>query len=171
MELKNDLAQKLTLRAILLRNSQISIAPDFDPLIPNQLLEGQFRRLPELTITGREMHTQPDDKVFKICGFVFPFEFRFVQPGEAGKIDLSDDEIIVASIKAEILVDYLFDGESFPSQEELITWAQSAALVQAWPYWREFCHNTLIRAGLPMALMPMLIMNQKADSSEEESKS
>lgn len=163
MELHNELTNKLTLRAILLRNSQVLIDSSFDPYLHNPFLDGQFRTSSEIPIRLQET-TLADGQVIKNCGFIVSFEFRYIKRMEKDSKGALDGEEIFASIQAEILVDYFYSGESIPSEEDVAAWAQSAALVQAWPYWREYCHNMLLRTGLPVALMPMLLPEESDKS-------
>lgn len=148
-----------TLRAIYLRSSTTRLVDGFDPTMPGQALAGTFRT-GNGQVDCRETEVEQDNvrSTIRTCAFTSNFEFAYTRPSEANA-PRSDGEIeksLLAQITAEITVDYLFNDQEFPDAESLQKWGLSNVLVHAWPYWREFCHATLLRMNLPVTLIPML---------------
>jgi len=154
-----------TLRSIYLRNSTTRLTAGFDPTIPGQPLAGVFRTH-DGQVECRETEIEQDGQrsLVRSCAFTTAFEFAYTRPLETG-LPQSDDDIektLVAQITAEITVDYLFNHDQFHDQAALQKWGASNVLVHAWPYWRELCHNTLLRMNLPVTIMPMMQIAQHA---------
>ena len=64
----------------------------------------------------------------------------------------------VVRINAIFASDYLIAPNSGDlSEEDTKAWANSAALMHSWPYWREFSHSTMMRANMPVVLVPMMV--------------
>lgn len=150
-----------TLRSIYLRNSSTRIDDHFDPLIPGQHLDAVFRT-GEGRVDCRETKfaQQNDNSEIQVrsCTFTSRFEFAYTRQVN-GDAPLSDEEIeklLVAQITAEISVDYLVNLPAFPGQDELSKWATGNVLLHAWPYWREFCHSTMLRMNLPVTMIPLV---------------
>lgn len=154
-----------TLRSIYLRNSSVEIAETFDPTIPGQMLSAIFR-----TTDGRvdckettfEQNNQ--QQIVRSCAVSSRFEFAYIS-GDPNNPPQSDEEIEkaqIAKITAEITADYLYNRETFPSQEDLQKWAASNAMLHSWPYWREYCHSTLLRMNLPVTIIPMIQFQEKS---------
>ncbi len=147
-----------TLRAIYLRNSNTFMAPGFDPTIPNQPLIAFFRTM-DGTVDCRETTFEQDGvkSTLKSCTFTARFDFAY-RIATTEEIDQSDDALektTVARISAEISADYLMNADQFPPEEDLQKWGQSNAMLHTWPYWREFCHSTMLRMSLPATIIPL----------------
>ena len=149
--------RQFSLRAIYLREGLQWISDSFDPSLPGQGLSGQFR------ISGHQMEVQeaienvPNAIPIKTFRVTSSFEFRYLNIPEDEQIDVEDEsKHLVAKISARITVDYLIETPDTPPKEKLEKWASSNALLHTWPYWREFCHSTLLRMSLPVIVMPMM---------------
>jgi hypothetical protein len=124
-----------SLRAVYLREGKQWMSDDFDPMLPGQPLSGQFM------VSGHKFELQeaveniPEAKTIRSFRVALGFAFRYlnIQMGTQLK-----------------------EGE----EEKLEQWASSNALLHCWPYWREFCHSTLLRMNLPITMMPMMEVNQ-----------
>lgn len=146
-----------SLRAIYIRSSHMEMATSFDPTAIH-LIDGQFRVLDGNVEcrTQSVLGTDGQSSTLKLCLFTTPFEFRYTIHGETtGEGDTLAE---AAKISAEVAADYLVNGDEFPPIEELNKWKASSVLLHTWPYWREFCHNSLLRMNLPPALIPLLNM-------------
>lgn len=150
----------LQLNAIYIRSSRTELAPTFNPTIPGQEVAGEFRMNP--CETPSEIVVGPKDSpTSTILAFVSSFEFRYSRVAEDAdrSVPLNLDDVC-ATICVDIAVEYLLQGE-MPSPEQLKAWAASASLNHAWPYWREFCHSTMVKMQLPVSLVPLLNMQPK----------
>jgi hypothetical protein len=140
-----------TLRSIYVRNSSTRTDDHFDPLLPDQQLMAIFRT-GEGRCDCREIkYTENDkDNVIRSCAFTTRFEFAYRRPTD-GDQPISDEDIekfIAAQITADITLDYL------------IKWAHENVILHAWPYWREFCHSTMLRMNLPVTMIPLVQLVQ-----------
>lgn len=151
------------LRAIYIRQSRLHMAENFDPMVPGQALHALFRTNQQFHLISRATETQGGDPD-RSAIFVLGFEFRYTRSPEAespptqitSSEGSAEDSNLIAEITAEIAVDYQISSEGVPSQDVIQNWATRAAMIHAWPYWREYCHTALLRMGLPVSLMPML---------------
>jgi hypothetical protein len=153
-----------SLRAVYLREGRQWIKDDFDPVIPGQTLFGQFRATGHRIESQEAIENIPDAKPILTCRFTTNFEFRYLNasPDNQTEEEKVNGNFLVAEISARFTVDYLIGTPEFPPAEKLEQWASGNALLHCWPYWREFCHSTLLRMSLPVTMMPMMEVNQKA---------
>ena len=161
-----------TLRSIYVRNSSIRTDEHFDPLVPGQQLKAIFRT-GEGRVDCREVTFVENDQegIFRSCAFTTRFEFAYVRRTE-GDEPVSDEDIekaIAAQITVDITVDYLISLQTFPDGDALSQWAQGHVIFHAWPYWREYCHATMLRMNLPVTIIPLLQMTPNGDAAHEKS--
>lgn len=151
-----------SLRAVYLREGRQWIRDDFDPLLPGQPLSGQMKVAGHRIQVQEAVENVPDANVIKSCRVTMDFGFRYLNI-DAKELpeDEDDDQYMVAEISARITVDYVLQSSETPPQEKLEQWANNNSLLHCWPYWREFCHSTLLRMNLPITLMPMLQLDKK----------
>jgi hypothetical protein len=161
---KKQKQRPFLLRAIYLREGKQWMSDSFDPMIPGQPLFAQTKSSGRSVAIQEAVENTPDAKAIKSCRFTSNFEFRYLnrQPDEKLK-DEDDRQFLVAEISARITVDYLIGTDETPPKEMLDHWSASNALLHCWPYWREFCHSTLMRMHLPITMLPMLEINPKED--------
>lgn len=151
------------LRSIYIRESHVTMATEFDPLLANQQLHA-INKIESGKVQTREEVIEVDGvkKTFKSCTFVTVFQFCYIKIENGASQEtisaLNPDENFAAKIIAEIAVDYEVVDDEFPDKEKLTGWASSNSLMHCWPYWREFCHNTLLRMNLPVTIIPLLNM-------------
>jgi len=146
-----------TLRGVYLRGSHISFENNFDPLLPGIQLTGTHRianqictlRVANIKAEG----AQPSS--IRSALFVTTFEFRYL---DGAKVIESATDGSLATVSAEFAADYLLNRPEDPTQDEMNAWGASNVLLHTWPYWREFCHATLLKMSLPGAVMPMLVL-------------
>lgn len=169
---KKDKKTKISpfsLRAVYLREGKQWISENFEPLIPGQTLFGQFRIAEhkielQMTVVNNAINNE-EAKPIHSCRITTNFKFRYldaVPNEEEGGAD-ENNKHLVAEISAHFVVDYLIKTIEAPPQEVLEKWAKTESLQSCWPYWREFCHATLLRMNLPPTIMPMMELNQSTD--------
>jgi hypothetical protein len=56
----------------------------------------------------------------------------------------------------ELVFSYPADTSPLPSSEELQAFANTSALMNCWPYWRELVQNMVARMNLPPFVVPLL---------------
>lgn len=154
----NNNVLQYALRDIYLRESHTKLGLGFDPTIGGSELTGEFRVLGGETECRTQDTVTPDGtkQTLLTCVFTTRFEFRYLR---AGQVDPATHEpIVAAEITADITTDYQCNTPDFPEEANLVKWGQSNVLLHAWPYWREFCHSTLLRMRLPVTLMPLVGM-------------
>lgn len=148
-----------SLRAIYIRDSSTWMDPRFDPLVPGQQLSAVFRT-GEGSVDCREttMQTEDDQISIRSCTFITRFDFAYRRTEEMPTPPTEEDieKSLVAKISVEIAADYLVNTPDFPDGDALQRWGNSNALLHTWPYWREFCHSTLVRMNLPVTIIPMV---------------
>ena len=156
-DVKVPLPTPFLLRSIYIRSSDCQLDENFDPLPPNQQLMG-FSKFEDGQVRNQEnkFEIAGNSESVKSCLFTTKFHFGYKVVGTE---PLTDDTPFVANISAEIAADYQVTTSDFPDQEKLNQWAGSNFLLHVWPYWREFCQNMQVRMGLPVTLVPMLILN------------
>ena len=148
------------LRTIYVRESSTKFDEAFDPLKPGQQLSAQFKSAPHSYFVTGEVAEDGVTKVPQSYTFVTRFEFMYM----LGDAILPDDPTApiegkaVASISADIAVDYLKNPQApEPTEEEALAWGGGSALLHAWPYWREFCHSSMLRMNLPVLIVPFMV--------------
>lgn len=158
-----------TLRSVYLRSGQQSISESFDPLLPDQQLIGKFRVAEQRFTCQEATAVIPGAETIRSCVFVTRFEFRYLSPSATESLqtenetenEAEDESHVIAEISANIAVDYLINTPEMPVPADLEKWGANNALLHAWPYWREFCHSTMLRMNLPVTMMPMISIGQK----------
>lgn len=161
-----------TLRSIYLRNCATWMDKEFDPLLPGQELLAVFRT-GEGRVDCRESSLQENNGEikFRSCTFTTCFDFAYTKAGE-NNTSQSDEDIekaLIAKVSAEISVDYIINTPDFPDQENLHRWGNGNVVLHAWPYWREFCHSTLLRMNLPVTMIPLVQFSTGLSPAQQES--
>ena len=161
-----------SLRSIYLRNCATWMDKNFDPLLPGQELLAIFRT-GEGRVDCRESSLQGNNGEikFRSCTFTTCFEFAYTK-ARKNNTSQSDEEIekaLIAKVSAEISVDYIINTPDFPDSENLHRWGNSNVVLHAWPYWREFCHSTLLRMNLPVTMIPLIQFSTGSGQTQHES--
>lgn len=149
----------LALQAIYLRESHCRIAEGFNPTLPGTELMPVFRSAEgRVACNATTFHDENGEHQVKWCGFVSRFQFAYVRAGSDGTFP-PDDELeqhIAAEISADIAADYTVVSGDFPEMEDLKRWGAQNVMLHSWPYWREFCQNTMLRMSLPVTMIPLI---------------
>ncbi|MDD2776767.1 MAG: hypothetical protein PHU06_12490 [Gallionella sp.] len=152
------------LRSIYLREASQWMSDGFDPSLPKQALVGQFRATGHKIEVLEIIENTANAETIRTCRVTSNFDFRYLSTPPDIQPDVQDDsKYLVAKISAHITVDYLITSDEIPPQEKVQQWASTSALLHCWPYWREFCHSTLLRMNLPVTMMPMMEVNHKVE--------
>lgn len=69
---------------------------------------------------------------------------------------------LLARVDAGFVIVYRLTPGDRPSDEDLRAFAQANGVFNATPYWREFLHSSLMRAGLPPIIAPVLKLGPEA---------
>lgn len=153
-----------SLRSVYWREGKQWMAESFDPMLPGQQLFGQFKTSGHRVEVREAVENIPDAKPIRTCLITTNFQFRYLNAHlDKPSKDDENGKSLVAEISARITVDYLIGTPETPSKEELEHWASKNALLHCWPYWREFCHSTLLHMNLPVTVMPMMVIENKKD--------
>lgn len=155
MESQSALSLKLKLANIRIQSINANLAFEFEPNMPGQHLQSRVGIAGQQI--GRSETSSPIDPDAVSFIFVTKFEFKFfnlptadaVLPGEL------DQYPLVATIQAEIAAVYMGQSLNGLDSTALNVWGIRNAVLHQWPYWRELCHSTLTRLGLPVVLMPI----------------
>lgn len=94
-------------------------------------------------------------------------------PPEGGatgpKPDSAPEQALVGRVKARFVVLYELSDGPTPSSEDLAAFARENGVFNITPFWREFLHSSLMRAGLPTILAPVMKLDQPdADESADQ---
>lgn len=159
-----QIAHPFSLRAVYLREGREWISEKFDPVLPGQGLFAQFRISGHKIEVQEAVENKADATPIKSCRITTNFEFRYLDtPPKEQEETGAEDEHLVAEISARLTVDYLIGTPETPPKELLDSWAKTNSLLHCWPYWREFCHSTLLRMHLPVTMIPMMELNQSEE--------
>jgi hypothetical protein len=145
------------LRAIYIRRSEVSLSDDFDPLLPGQTMRGKFRITEGTSKVEQVEALTGDRKVYSSCAITTKFDFQYIGALPATAPDQTvDGNSVLASISAEITAHYSIPEDKLPTDEMVARWHGSTVIGHCWPYWREYCQNTMLRMNLPVMIMPMI---------------
>jgi len=158
-------------RAIFFRGCEWKMDDDFDPLRAGQPLLGHFAVAPK-SYTAATLHIDaPEPREVRAYAFATTLDFTY----RLGEADKTYDEAaveklkIVASMSATLVADYLLaDRADQPDAAVLENWLRGPSLAHIWPYWREFCHSTMLRMNLPVTIIPLMVMGPKPERPAPE---
>lgn len=146
--------KKLAIKMVYLSGSETKLCNNFDPLVPDQELIGQFRIGTE-SIDMKEIVF--DDSPQRFVRFHVSAGMRYLKGPISTDVDEEKIETIVASeITALFVAEYAIVGDEELSEKCLNEFGRVNAPFNVWPYWREFCQSTCSRMSLPTTVIPML---------------
>jgi hypothetical protein len=73
-----------------------------------------------------------------------------------GKRETTGDTEIQVDASFELRYSYPLDTQPVPTPDELQAFADTNALMNCWPYWRELVQSTVTRMNLPPITVPLL---------------
>lgn len=150
------------LQAIYL-NDGVAALHDFDPLRPDQKLFGRFSSSTQDYWINFEGAGDGVDAIARSCTFATKFDLMVnLAPTAAAPVDM--EPVKAATVSATLAARYLFSSElATPTVDEIEAFGRTSALVHQWPYWREFCHSSLVRMHLPLMMVPLLVLPNAYD--------
>jgi hypothetical protein len=169
MDTPESTPHAFTLQAIYIRDSQIRLVNGFDPMVPNQSLNGQLRCTPKESYCRIVPSSVEPGASTTLCAFKTEFEFQYLTPHSDNRpIEHADtDKNLAAQIRAEMVAEYIVSGTDFPSGERVASWAVNNVVLHCWPYWREYCQSSMQRMGLPVTMVPLFHFNRAAAPPEK----
>lgn len=157
-----DTARKLDIQHVYISASNSSFHNDFDPLMPNQMLTGQYTintvRIDLKTLTDEESNvTHRFLRCYVQAGMRY---FLGEQPTDE---EMQNEAWIKSKLASEISAIYCVEYSIRPdvelTSEENAEFGRVNVPYHVWPYWREYCQNTCNRMNLPVSVVPMLIID------------
>jgi hypothetical protein len=139
-------------RGIYVRRAASTLANDFNPLNAGQQLGGQIESIQQVIGESRDDRNE-------LAGLLFitTFKFTYRLIPEAGRVQATPEDLLVAEIEAEFAGEYADIPEGYV-REEIEQFGARSVMAHLWPYWREFLHSQLNRMSLPTVSMPPLFM-------------
>ncbi len=159
----------LSIHMVYLHTSKSKIYNDFDPLIPNQELIGQFN-ISVKSYTKKELQDDNDVK-HKFLDYKTEARMRYfkgpIQEELKDNIENIEngDKLIVAEIVALFTSSYVIKNYEELPHEAILEFGRLNVPYQIWPYWREYCHSTCARMSLPVSMLPMFSINKTTENS------
>lgn len=167
-----DTAKKLNIQSVYISSSNFTFHNNFDPLIPNQLLTGQY----SISTIGIDVTTVTDVETKGTQDFLRCYvqaAMRYIL-GEPTEEELRSEELIKSRVASEIsaiyCILYAINPEVKLTDDEKAEFGKNNAPYHAWTYWREYVQNTCNRMNLPVTTVPMLIIDtvQKKEGNSKE---
>lgn len=158
----------LSIQMVYLHASEAKIYNEFDPLIPNQELTGQFD-INTKSCTKKELHGE-NGVEHKFLVYQTEARMRYLKGSiqQEPKEDLENSEqlekLVVAEIVALFTAEYLIKCDEELPHEAILEFGRINLPHQIWPYWREYCHSTCSRMSLPVSILPMLSINKSTEN-------
>lgn len=154
-------AKKLNIQQVYLSASSSAFYNDFDPLMPNQLLTGQYIintvSTDVKTVTDAETKLTQD---YLRCYVQAGMRYLLGEPTDE---ELKDEELVKSRVASEITaiycVMYSINPEVKLTEEEKEEFGKTNVPYHVWTYWREYVQNTCNRMSLPVTTVPMLVID------------
>lgn len=151
--------ENLRIAMVNLHSTETRLHNNFDPLIPNQKLQGQFR----IGAIESELKTLVNEKGEKqrFIRFYVETMMRYVKEPVSKEVQ-EDEELLsgqlASSIKAKFVAEYHIVNDVDIPEEALAEFGKYNVPHNIWPYWREYCQSTCSRMALPVIVIPLLQM-------------
>ena len=165
-------AKKLNIQQVYLSASSSAFHNNFDPLVPNQLLTGQYI----IHTVSTDIKPKTDVQTNTTQDFLRCYVqagMRYIL-GEPTQEELKNEDFVKSKVASEIsalyCVIYSINPETKLSEEEKEEFGKNNVPYHVWTYWREYVQNTCNRMNLPVTTVPMLIIDvvQKTEDSKKE---
>lgn len=155
----------LSIHMIYLYSGDTKIHNDFDPLMLNQELIGQYGISPK---SCRLKETQDIETGENYRFLVYKTEARMRYLKGSNPQELSEtleneeqlSKLIAAEINATFVSEYLIKSNEELSEDAISEFGRINVPHQIWAYWREYCHSTCARMSLPVSILPMFSINK-----------
>jgi hypothetical protein len=154
---------------VYLHSTETRFCNNFDPLVPNQELIGQFN-IAVKSCSLKEIKEESGAK-HQILVFQTEASMRYLKapiPEELKDAQDSDEQLeklMASEIIANFVSEYVIKGIDAEElgKEATFEFARVNVPHQIWPYWREYCHSTCARMSLPVSILPMYVINKEKD--------
>jgi preprotein translocase subunit SecB len=83
------------------------------------------------------------------------FRVRAEIDAAAGGAEGASHDAAPVQIRAVYILRYRVPGEVTPSKRDLSLFAETNAVLNIWPYWRQLVHDMSVRMELPPILLPL----------------
>lgn len=163
-----NIARKLDLQSIYLHASSSAFLNEFDPLIGNQQLSGQFK-IDTLRVDKKSIFE--DTATHQFLRYFVQAGMRYIK-GLPSDDEMKNEEWVKSNLASEITaifcVEYLIKSEEDLSNDEIKEFGRVNVPYHVWPYWREYSQNTCVRMSLPATMVPMLIIDTTPKPTDSE---
>lgn len=163
-----DTARKLDIHTVYISASSCMFLNDFDPLLPSQMLTGQYA-INTVSISRKNLINEIEKIQARYIRFHVQASMRYMK-GEPTDEQMKNEEWVKESTASEInavyCVEYAIKPDIELTEEEIGAFANVNVPYHVWPFWREYCQNTCNRMNLPVSMVPMLIIDQKQKTEE-----
>jgi hypothetical protein len=140
------------IRDVYIRESTLQMDKDFDPTVPGQQLNLQFRvQAEEFFLKSLPGTTDHEVNLFRVH---IRAGLRFLL---AEKTTGSEAQV-AAELTALFVSDYRITAQPPPEDSALAEFAKHNAVFNIWPYWREFLQSMCLRHRLPNVILPMFTL-------------
>ena len=152
-------SENLRIAMVNLHSTETRLHNKFDPLIPNQRLQGQFK-IGAIESELKTVINEKDEKQ-RFVRFYVETMMRYVKE-PVSKEAQEDEELfsnqLASSIKAKFVAEYTIVNDMDIPEESLAEFGKYNVPHNIWPYWREYCQSTCSRMALPVIVIPLLQM-------------
>lgn len=158
----------LSIHMIYLHSTDAHLQNDFDPLYPNQQLEGQFS-ISTKSYYFKELQYGNSIK-HKILVYRTEARMRYLKGPVSDELknDMENEEqldkLVASEIVAEFISEYIIKCDEELPQDAVLEFGRINVPHQVWPYWREYCQSTCARMSLPVSMLPMFVINEKTEN-------
>jgi hypothetical protein len=152
-------SENLQVVMVYLHSTETKLHNNFDPLISNQKLNGQFRINTKKIELKNVINESGENQQF--IRFNVEAIMRYVMPPISKEVQDNEDLLskqLASSIKAIFVAEYRVVNDLEIPKEALAEFGKFNVPYNVWPYWREYCQSTCSRMSLPVIVIPLLRM-------------
>jgi len=159
----------LAIEMIYLHSTNVRMCNDFDPLISNQQLVGQYN-IDTKSYCIKELQVEENGVKHRFLNYQTEARMRYLKGPISDDLKNPENEaqlekLIAVEIIAVFASEYLIKCSEDLPEGAILEFGRFNVPHQVWAYWREYCHSTCARMSLPVSTLPMLTMN-KATSGD-----
>lgn len=152
----------LSIQMVYLHSSEAKIHNNFDPLIPNQELMGQFH-INTKSYNKKELYNE-NGVLHKFLVYQTEARMRYLKgPIKEDQKD-SLENLVAAEIIAIFTTEYAIKCDEELPDKVILEFGRINVPHQIWPYWREYSHSTCARMSLPVSMLPMYVINKSTEN-------
>ena len=162
-------SENLSITMVYLHSTETRFHNNFDPLIPNQSLLGQFKINTTKTELKNVVNEKGENQQF--VRFFVEAVMRYVKTPISEEAQEDEDLLskqLASSIKATFIAEYNVINDMDIPEEALAEFGKYNVPHNIWPYWREYCQSTCSRMALPVIVIPLLRMTPNEDKKNPE---